>query len=215
MCNNPALASLAGLESLNYIGGEFWIQNNEQLEEISSLSSLNTVGEITGIIYNSSLCCLSGLDNINPESIFNLTIHNNPVITTCAIESICAYLVNPAGNIEIYDNASGCNSQLEVEEACNVIPSVEYQLFKNEISISPNPCSGLVILRYVMYDVGGMELDIIDIAGMRMKSISIEEKIPGTYEMEIDLSDIPDGIYFCVLKTNLPAGGQTIKMIKL
>ena len=34
-----------------------------------------------------------------------------------------------------------------------------------------------------------------------------------TYEMEIDLSDIPAGVYFCVFKTS--EGIQTKKMIKL
>jgi len=46
-----------------------------------------------------------------------------------------------------------------------------------------------------------------------VKSILNEELLPGTYEKEIDLSDLKLGIYFCVLKTN--SGIQTKKIIKL
>jgi len=42
-----------------------------------------------------------------------------------------------------------------------------------------------------------------------------EEMMPGTHEMEFDLSDLPKGIYFFILKTNPTAGGQTRKIVKL
>ena len=38
-------------------------------------------------------------------------------------------------------------------------------------------------------------------------------KKSGTHEMEIDLKNIPAGVYFCVLKTN--KGIQTKKIVKL
>ncbi len=37
----------------------------------------------------------------------------------------------------------------------------------------------------------------------------------GKQKVVFNTADLPAGIYFCVLKTNPPAGGQTKKMIKL
>jgi hypothetical protein len=205
---------------LTTVGGEFWIQNNDLLEDITALSSLYTVGENLGVIYNSSLCCLSGLDNILPESIFNLIIHNNPVLTTCAIESICDYLTNPAGNVEIHDNASGCNSIEEVEDVCNVIPLVRTPLFSNEISIFPNPCKESIMIKISNIEcslpagqAGMMIFNLIDLSGNCVKSQSVEFEKSGIHELEIDLSDLPAGVYFCAFKTD--NGIQTKKIIKL
>ncbi len=153
-----------------------------------------------GIIYNSSLCCLSGLDNILPESIFNLIIHNNPVLTTCAIESICDYLVNPAGTVEIHDNATGCNSIEEVEEACNVIPSVEDLTSNNKFKITPNPCLVSINLRYITYEVGPLIFELMDLSGIKVKSLTINNRKPGNHEIEIDLSELPAGDLFLYAK---------------
>jgi len=71
------------------------------------------------IINNGSLTTLSGLENINPGSIIDLNINNNPLLSECDIMSICEYLVSPGGSIEIFDNASGCNSQSEIEDDCD------------------------------------------------------------------------------------------------
>lgn len=187
---------------LTFVGGEFWIQNNELLTDISSLSSLNNVGENMGVIYNSSLSSLSGLDNIYPESVFNLSIHNNPLLASCDIESICDYLMNPAGIVEIYDNAIGCNSIEEVEENCYVIPSVENSTFTNDFILSPNPVSGSVNLQFEISEQGKVSCGLFDISIVMVKPIINEEKIPGTYQMKIALSDLKPVIYFCILKTS-------------
>ena len=64
-----------------------------------------------------------------------------------------------------------------------------------------------------MSDQGLVTCDLFEISGVKVKTLLNEKKMPGTYEMEIDLSDLPGGVYFCVLKTS--EGIQTRKMIKL
>jgi len=54
---------------------------------------------------------------------------------------------------------------------------------------------------------------MFEVYEIKVKSILNEEKLPGSYEMKIDLSELKQGIYFCVLKTNY--GMQTKKIIKL
>jgi hypothetical protein len=62
------------------------------------------------------------------------------------------------------------------------------------------------------------ENSIIDCAlynfsGFKISNLVNEFRSGGKYEEEFDLSEIPPGIYYCVLKTN--KGIQTQKLIKL
>ena len=67
---------------------------------------------------NDILTSLLGLSNIESESINDLFISNNNLLIECEALRICNYLANPNGIVDIHDNAPGCNSQDEVEEAC-------------------------------------------------------------------------------------------------
>ena len=88
---------------------------------ISNLNGLSVVTSIGGYLSfsrNAALTSLTGLDSLDAGSIANLSIKYNTLLSTCAIQSICDYLVSPNGTIEIRYNSPGCNSQQEVEEAC-------------------------------------------------------------------------------------------------
>jgi len=85
----------------------------------------------------------------------------------------------------------------------------------NKLEIFPNPCSGSVNLRFMVSEQGIVICDLYEISGVRIKRLLNEEKIPGTYEMEIDMSNLPKGVYFCILKTDPEYSGQTKKIIKL
>ncbi|RLD51636.1 MAG: hypothetical protein DRJ05_18205, partial [Bacteroidetes bacterium] len=115
--NNFALTSLSGLENLTTIGLDLQIDNNIDLVNIEALSNLTMVGGNLKINQN-ELISLNGIDNIEPNSITNLIITGNNFLSDCHVQSICDYLVNPNGTITIQNNAPGCNSPEEVEEAC-------------------------------------------------------------------------------------------------
>ena len=115
---NQSLSNLAGLDNITSIGLSVWLDENAALTSLSALESLTSIGGELGVLYNDNLISLTGLDNIDAGSISNLTIHHNTSLTQCEVLSICDYLASPSGTIEIHDNATGCNSQEEVEEAC-------------------------------------------------------------------------------------------------
>ena len=83
------------------------------------------------------------------------------------------------------------------------------------LQIFPNPSSGTSNIRFIIHKQGYTTLELFNISGEMIKSLINEMKTPGTHEMEVDLGDMPAGVYFCVLKTNPPAGGQTKKIVKL
>lgn len=143
---NTGLTSLTGLNNLNSIGETISIYYNPALAGLSGISTLNTIGDAIYIDNNDNLTSLEGLENIDPGSILNLLIINNDLLSACDVESICEYLANPNGMIEIYGNASGCNSQQEVEEACDEI-TVEELIYSGNISIYPNPANCKITIR--------------------------------------------------------------------
>jgi len=65
-----------------------------------------------------------------------------------------------------------------------------------EINIYPNPCSGSMSLRYQIKDKGHLISDLFSISGLRIKRLLNEEMMPGEYEMEVDIRDLPAGVYF-------------------
>lgn len=209
---NDSLSNLEGLGGLTSIGGSLMIMHNDVLTSLAGLNNLDSISGGLDIWSNNALTSLSGLDNIESGTIQDLYINNNISLSTCEVLSICDYLSTPNGTVEIHDNASGCNSQQEVEEACDEVSIAEFN--SNEtFTISPNPCSGSVNLRYMISDEEYLIFDMIDLNGIIIRTLTIQNTKFGINEMEVDLSDLPAGIYFCTLKTMDEI--QVRKLIKL
>ncbi|NOX47666.1 MAG: T9SS type A sorting domain-containing protein, partial [Chlorobi bacterium] len=116
--NNIALTNLTGLTNITSIGGDLIITSCESLNTLNGLDELISVGGELIIIGNDSLTSLSGIDNINPGSITDLSIEYNPSLSTCNIEAICNYLVDPNGEVYISNNDEGCQSQYQIISIC-------------------------------------------------------------------------------------------------
>ncbi|MCB2222420.1 MAG: T9SS type A sorting domain-containing protein [Bacteroidetes bacterium] len=184
--NNPFLKSLSGLENLTFTGSDFWIVNNDSLTDLSGLVSII----------------------INP----GLKIAGNGMLSECDIQSICDYLASPNEPIIIENNAPGCNSQQEVEEACELIRIEDQQL--QSLSITPNPIESNAVISFYMQKPSPVFLLITDMSGRKIICLTYELHA-GEQSITFDASSMKPGIYFCTLKTNPPAGGQTKKIIKL
>ena len=130
--NNIVLTSLNGLENITSIGSHIEITGNTSL---TSLSPLSNVTSIDGLIYinnNAALTSLDGLQNIDPAGIQSpfiplvkdLTIRANQQLSQCEVESICQFLTFPGITTDITGNAPGCNSQAEIEQACDPLGAI-------------------------------------------------------------------------------------------
>lgn len=137
-----SLILMAGLDSLSFVGS-LNISNNDHLQTLSSLSVLDSITFNIYIINNDSLENLNGLENVTSlqntleiadnfvlndisalhqvdlSSLVVLSIYDNASLSTCDIESICNYLALPNNQVNITNNASGCNSEIEVQNECN------------------------------------------------------------------------------------------------
>ena len=68
-----------------------------------------------------------------------------------------------------------------------------------ELEIYPNPCHNDTRVRYLINDKRLTICDLYQVSGMKIRRLVNEEKVPGTYELNIDVSDLESGIYFIKL----------------
>lgn len=201
---NNSLVSLSGLENLDSLGGlsighhQYWtsfdtIYGNPSLTSLLSLQNLSYINYGLVIQGNEALSSLYGLDNINLDSISSLRIHNNPILSMCEVESICDYLASPNGVIEIHDNATGCNSQSEVEETCEAT-GVEELNPAAEFTIFPNPATNKIFIS----SNNGFKIETINIYNQLGENVLQSNDIIGS----IDISTLFRGIYIIEIFSN-------------
>ena len=119
--NMDELVSLNGLNKLSSLSGGIDIISNSKLTNISALSNVISIGGIIDIRLNNLLTDISGIANIDYTTITNVRIEDNPLLSTCEVQSICDYLENGSNNT-IDNNATGCNTEAEVLAACSIVP---------------------------------------------------------------------------------------------
>ena len=219
--NNPVLGDFSGMVSLNSIGGNFQVTNNAALDNMNSLSGLSALTSIAGNLWisgnpnltslmgllgvtsidgyikidsNNALPNLSGLDNIEAASISSLYIRENDLLSTCDVTSVCDYLRDSIGPVEIHVNATGCNNPDEVLFAC--LELVDDIFLEGNLVLYPNPSSGAMHLRYSISDIRNSKLELYSIDGVLINTLFDGRKQPGEHELEIDVSDLPAGLYF-------------------
>jgi hypothetical protein len=209
---NHALTSLTGLENLISIGGSLWISDNHALTSLTGLGNLTYIGGILTIggSYswwgNPQLTSLEGLNNIAANSITNLYIQNNSSLSNCEVQSICEYLVAPNGTVIISNNAPGCNSLAQVEEACEALGIEEstFEAANNGLIISPNPFTNQTTLEFTLQQGGPVQLAIYNQMG-ELVALPVDEYKPaGEYKISWNAAGLPAGVYYC----RLQAGNQ-------
>ncbi|HPI86295.1 MAG TPA: T9SS type A sorting domain-containing protein [Bacteroidales bacterium] len=163
-CNNPYLENLSGLQDLQSIGGTLTVQYCESLTNIDDLAGLTQVSRIY-IKANPILNSVEGLANIYPDSLVSLTIAGNPSLNSCEVESLCSFLDDPAGQINIYDNGTGCDNPVEIATACGVelscLPYGNYWLLSQaDINSFPQDFPDCNEINGTIYVIGG---DIVNL----------------------------------------------------
>jgi len=216
--SNKSLPNLTGLENLSCINGHLIIEYNKNLHNLEGLFNLDSIMygfDIQGNIGLSSLYGLDGQTFIGG----NLHIGNNPSLSVCKAEAICAYLANPNGGVSIYNNAPGCSSQEEVEETCGIVGTNEFNIQDSrfKVDIFPNPSHGKFEIKYhIQVDsrqsvVGShLRLSIYDIHGKELKTLVNKKQSHGEYKIRFDGSDLPAGIYLVRLQA-----GSLVETAKL
>ncbi|MBW6490477.1 MAG: T9SS type A sorting domain-containing protein [Lentimicrobium sp.] len=206
------LTSLSGLSNLNSVGGAIKINYNNNLSNLSGLAGLTSIGGYLEIYFNDVLSSLSGLDSIAPASISDIYIEYNPLLSACEVSSVCEYLVSPNGDIDITNNAPGCNSPEEVQEACEAL-GMEEPLAGSPCLIFPNPANEHLIIQLSLEKPEPVRITVLNISGQQMAVIVGNRTTAGAYHTDINISNWPAGVYFC----RIQIGNKTItkKIVKV
>jgi len=111
------------------------------------------------------------------------------------------------GSDEIYhtSNAGGLYTNVQDIEVKN---DIHFTCF-------PNPFTTRTQLVYNLPMESNVQITIFNQFGDRVKVIDMPDKLIGIQQVALNGNELKAGVYFCTLKTNLPAGGQTKKIIKL
>ena len=123
--NNDVLSDLQGLDNLTSIGSALDIYKNSLLSNLDGLVNLTSIGGSLGIYQNDNLSNIDGIANIDPNTIesssngADLKLRENPLLSNCAVISICDFLDIPGKTSSIGFNDIGCNSEEQVIEDCN------------------------------------------------------------------------------------------------
>jgi hypothetical protein len=196
---NDSLTNLTGLENLPFIWGYLSIRFNDALTSLTGLEGLTSIWGSLEISYNNALTSLTGLDNIYGASIIDLYILNNSSLSTCDVQNICEYLADHFGNVYIYNNATGCNSQEEVEAACGV--GFTEDINPVFCSVYPNPFTGQTTFSIQLQDQAQVNLVVFNNIGQVVATILDESLAKGNHQVTWNTEDFPPGIYFYRIST--------------
>lgn len=190
---NNMLYNLLGLENLTSLGDFLFITNNNSLTNLSHLNNVDSIGDFLAIVNNMELVNISGLENIAASTIAKLQITDNPELSSCEINSVCDYLATPNSIVVIYNNAQGCNSYEEVEDACFVNTN-EIVDIENKIQIFPNPAKDEITILCPK----NIQINEVCIFSQTGKKIICRKDGATTF----NISELEPGLYFMEVKTN-------------
>ena len=70
------------------------------------------------------------------------------------------------------------------------------------LMISPNPASGEISLSFKLENECDVVVNIFNVLGNKVKSVSLGKLKSGIHEENLGLSDMHGGVYFCSLSTD-------------
>jgi photosystem II stability/assembly factor-like uncharacterized protein len=87
------------------------------------------------------------------------------------------------------------------------------------IKVSPNPAKTLTTIRFSLPAEGNVSLQLFDISGRLVKTLTSQEKNADNYSLIWNGTDennrkVGEGVYFCILKTDEKSLKQKILMVK-
>lgn len=77
-----------------------------------------------------------------------------------------------------------------------MVSTAEHYSLPVKIEVYPNPCSNVTRLKYNIREQIRVRCDLYQASGIKVRSLLDEQKTPGLYLMEINVSDLGAGVYF-------------------
>ncbi|MDB4303894.1 ASPIC/UnbV domain-containing protein, partial [Desulfosarcina sp.] len=142
--------------------------------------------------------------NENPEAI--AAELNGSILTLTGVAAIGESIIQITASTDFTRRMDQFNVMLPEGVSDNSI--------LNFFLVHPNPFSNTIAIEFELIQPEIVTIIIYNHIGEKIEAIE-KKQTQGKQQVVWNAEGLPAGVYFCVLKTNPPAGGQTIKMIKL
>ena len=194
---NDALISFAGLKNLTTLGGDISISNNYSLTNFDDLKQLTSIDGSIYIGSNPHLTSINGLENIDPVSVnadnpaqADIRIVNNPLLSSCSINSICSLFQLDGVSSVISNNGSECASREQIVNYCKKVLAEEIIEIEG-ITIYPIPTNGIL-------NISGFNSGYVKLTNIEGR-IVLQKQLTSSV---LDLSHFPKGLYILQLVTD-------------
>jgi len=125
-------------------------------------------------------------------------------------DDACMYMFTVGQKAVIDATMNGPRQSLKTSTACSPITGVEYLLVSESVSVYPNPASGNVTVKLNIPDLTSPSFTVYNTIGETVFSKHLD-RVSNSKEIKLDMTTIPDGIYF--LKIQTQNGSITKKIV--
>jgi len=196
LIENMKITSLEGLPNKEYFK-TLHLKGNYNL---SSFLGLNDSLVIEAFILENN-GAFESLESLPQGTIItdSLSLIDNKNLAFCIHPSICMFVRNHPGRINIVSNQDGCNSESQILEACI---SSNDDIQPLDFRIRPNPTSGIIEIQTntnIPFDV--------------MLYDGLGRSYPFSNQGQIDISSLQSGLYY--LKITTESKSKSYKIIKI
>ena len=121
------ITSLKGLRNIRRIWGTLTIKNNKILSDLDGLQQLEVVNRGLIITGNPGLKSVEELQHLDilqlgtpTGSESTVIIKDNPLLSKCSVDFLCAYAANRKYKVRVENNGAGCSSPGELYRSCGL-----------------------------------------------------------------------------------------------
>jgi len=184
---NDSIFSLQGLNGLKKLSYKIQIKDNPLLQDLSAL--LGASGLLSEIIIsrNENLSSLNGLDNLCISPIEGVTIEDNPNLSVCNNECLCAHILQ-GGLSTINGNSPGCNTNNEIIASC-LVKSDDPES-TSTIQVFPNPTFQYLEIKGLTKP--SFHYSMLDVFGKVLKREQTDQPL-------LDIGSLPAGLYILLI----------------
>ncbi len=131
----------------------------------------------------------------NPNAKIDFVFYTNK--STLSVDTSYIVMNEPLGEDMYYSDHLGVMSIFNYNDntAIGELPQINKKPFKLS-SFYPNPCSGTSSIEYELFDKNDVKISLFNQQGKELSILVNEEKMRGSYVLNIDCNTFADNIYF-------------------
>jgi len=187
------------LTSDQYTRVNSYLGDNDDLQDCESPADL----AIGPAAYTSGYHIFSATNTLTTNGNVNLAGSTVTTLGGNLVSIQPGFVASSSGGALILMRSSACSSPVSrgfLETDSKVITKINNNTLTNDLKIYPNPFSQKFVVEFDLAKAAQASLNVYDLAGRQLKSISKSFLKEGIHQFTTDASDLPAGVYIVVLQ---------------